>query len=189
MMSHLSRRERIIVGAVVLLAWTLGGFFFVVQPMIERNQAVAAAVPKRERLLLERRETVASRDEILRDLEAKNADLDRVSSRFLTAATPAIAAAELQKIAKEMASAASTEIRSEQILSPVEHGELLEIPIQIAVSGEIRQLVDLLERLERAPKLLTVHDLKIRVVNISQPKELLATLAVSGFMLHGKVKS
>jgi hypothetical protein len=56
-------------------------------------------------------------------------------------------------------------------------------------SGEIRQLVDLLSRLEGSQKLLTVQDLRVRVVNVSQPKELLATLTVSGFILPGKSKT
>jgi hypothetical protein len=43
--------------------------------------------------------------------------------------------------------------------------------------------VDLLSRLESAPKLLSVQDLKLRVVNVSQPKELLATITLSGFIV------
>jgi len=60
------------------------------------------------------------------------------------------------------------------------------------VSCEIRQLVDLLARLDGASKLLPVQDLKVRVVNLSQPKELLVTLTISGFILptaQGKGKS
>ena len=87
---------------------------------------------------------------------------------------------------------ARTEVRSERILPPADRGELLEIPVEIAVSCEIRQLVDLLARLESAPKLLPVQELKIRVVNMTQPKDLLVTLTVSGFLLPsapGKAKS
>ena len=76
-----------------------------------------------------------------------------------------------------------------RILPPEERGELLEIPIEIAVSAEIRQLVDLLARVEGAQKLLTVKDLRVRVVNVSQPKELLATLTISGFILPSKAKA
>ena len=57
------------------------------------------------------------------------------------------------------------------------------------MSTEVRQLVDILSRLEQAPKLLTVQDLKIRVVNIAQPKELLATITLSGFILPSKPKA
>ena len=100
-----------------------------------------------------------------------------------------MAASELQKLVKEIAVQASTEIRSERILPPVERGELVEIPLEVAVSAEVRQLVDILARLEQTPKLLTVQDLKIRVINVANPKELLATITLSGFILPGKPKS
>ena len=115
--------------------------------------------------------------------------IEKLSGRFLTAATPAVAASELQNIAKEMATAARTETRSERILPPVERGELLEIPIEIAVSGDVRQLVDLLARIDSAPKLLRVQDLKVRVMNVSQPKDLLTTLVLSGFIMPAKPKA
>ena len=88
-----------------------------------------------------------------------------------------------------MATQAATEVRSERILPPVERGELLEIPIEIAVSGEVRQLVELLSRLERAPKLLAVQDLKVRVVNVTQPKDLLVTVTLSGFIVQPKART
>jgi Tfp pilus assembly protein PilO len=185
----LSQRERRFVGLgflglVLVLGWT-----FVVQPMADRESATKELVPGRSQALARRLDLLARRDAISKDLEGVNAELERLSARFLTEAAPAVAASELQKLTKEMAAQASTEIRSERILPPVERGELLEIPVEIAVSGEIRQLVDLLSKLEASQKLLTVQDLRVRVVNVSQPKELLATLTVSGFILPGKSKA
>jgi Tfp pilus assembly protein PilO len=185
----LSRRERTLIGAGVLLAVIIGGWLFVVEPIRERNAVNAELVPVREEVLSRRRELVARKGAITADLQAANERIEGLSARFLTAATPAVAASELQNIAKEMATAAKTETRSERILPPVERGELLEIPIEIAVSGEVRQLVDLLARVEGAPKLLRVQDLKIRVMNVSQPKDLLATLVLSGFIMPAKPKA
>jgi len=88
-----------------------------------------------------------------------------------------------------MAARAQTEIRSERILEPKDRGELLEVSIEIAVSGEVRQLVDLLARIDATPKLLTVQDLRVRVVNLAQPRDLLATVTLSGFILQGKAKT
>ncbi|HEU4368562.1 MAG TPA: type II secretion system protein GspM [Methylomirabilota bacterium] len=189
MIGALSGRERRFVvlgtlGLMLVLGWT-----FVVQPLADSQRLTAELVPSRSQVLARRLDLLARKDTIARDLETANADLARVSARFLTEAAPAVAASELQNLTKEMAAQANTEIRSERILPPVERGELLEIPVEIAVSGEIRQLVDLLTRLEGTQKLLTVQDLRVRVVNVSQPKELLATLTVSGFILPGKSKA
>jgi len=166
------------------------GWFFVISPLLAKSTATADLVPERERLLVRRMDLLARRNQIAADLEDANARVERLNGRLLTAAAPAVAASELQKLVKDMAAEARTDIRSERILPPEERGELLEIPVEIAVSAEIRQLVDLLARVESAQKLLTVKDLRVRVVNVSQPKELLATLTVSGFILPpGKAKA
>jgi Tfp pilus assembly protein PilO len=189
MIGNVSRRERVLIGAAVLAGLVFMGWEFVVQPIRDRYRSAAELTPVRERVLTRRVELLARKAAISRELETTNAQLQAAGSRLLSTATPAVAASELQKLAKEMAVQASTEIRSERILPPVERGELVEIPVEIAVSCEIRQLVDLLARMEQTQKLLTVQDLKVRVVNISQPKELLATMTISGFILPGKPKA
>lgn len=109
--------------------------------------------------------------------------MEQLKTRLLAAATPPVAASELVKIVKDAAQQAHLEVRSERILTPAARGELLEIPVEITVSGGIRDLVTLLYQLEDTRKILTLHDLKIRVLNVSQPKELLTTVTVSGFIL------
>jgi len=184
-----SKRERAVIGLGAAAVLLVLGWIFVVDPLLERMRNTSELVPTRAQVLARRLDLLARKDSIVKDLERTNGDIERAAARFLTEAAPAVAASELQKLTKEMAAQASTEIRSERILPPVERGEVLEIPVEIAVSGEIRQLVDLLAKLETAPKMLTVQDLRIRVVNVSQPKELLATLTVSGFILPGKSKT
>ena len=192
MIGNLSRRERTFVGLAVAVAVILAGWAFMVEPILEHNRTTAELVPAREQVLLQRRELLARHPAIVAELDATVKRFDKLADGFLTAATPAVAASELQKIVKEMAAQAKTEVRSERILPPADRGELLEIPVEIAVSCEIRQLVDLLARLDSAPKLLPVQDLKIRVVNLTQPKDLLVTLTVSGFVMPaptGKAKT
>jgi Tfp pilus assembly protein PilO len=186
---NLSRRERTIIITGLAVAVAVAGWSFVVQPILAANRAAAEMVPAREQVLLRRLGLIARRDEITAELAATNGQIEALSARLLASTTPAVAASELQKIVKEMAAQANTEIRSERILPTAERGELVEIPVEIAVSGEIRRLVDLFARLEQAPKLLTVQEVRIRVVNISQPRELLASLTLSGFMLPPKSKS
>jgi type II secretory pathway component PulM len=189
MIGNLSRRERtVIIGGAIVIALTLA-WLVVIAPLIDRTREATDLVPERERLLSRRLDLVARRAQITADLEAANKDVERLTTRLLTAAAPAVAASELQKLVKDMAAQANTDVRSERILPPEERGDLLEIPVEIAVSGEIRQLVDLLARVEGAQKMLTVKDLRVRVVNVSQPKELLATLTVSGFVLPGRAKA
>jgi Tfp pilus assembly protein PilO len=192
MIGNLSRRERMLVGLALIVGVVLGGWLLVVEPILEHNRTAGELVPAREQVLQQKRELIARRSAITTELAATSERFEKLSEGFLTSATPAVAASELQKIVKDMAAQAKTEVRSERILPPADRGELLEIPVEIAVSCEIRQLVDLLTRLDGSPKLLPIQDLKVRVVNLSQPKELLVTLTISGFILpnaQGKAKS
>ncbi len=183
MIANLSRRERMLVGLAVIAAVILGGWLYVIEPILERSRSAAELVPTRQQVLQQRRDLITRHAAITAELDATMKRFDKLSEGFLTAGTPAVAASELQKIVKDMAAQARTEVRSERILPPADRGELLEIPVEIAVACEIRQLVDLLARLDSAPKLLPVQELKIRVVNMTQPKDLLVTLTVSGFVL------
>jgi Tfp pilus assembly protein PilO len=189
MIANLSRRERRLIVGGAVLAVLIGGWFFIVDPIRERNAITAELVPVREEMLMRRQELVARKNDVTAELRAVDEQIEKLSGRLLTSAAPAVAASELQNIAKEMATAAKTETRSERILPTVERGELLEIPVEIAVSGEIRQLVDLLARIENSPKLIRVQDLKVRVMNVSQPKDLLATMTLSAFIRPAKTKA
>ena len=189
MLRNMSPRERslVLLSAVAVIA--IVGWLWVVVPALDRQRHAAEMVPVREQVLERRHDLIARKAAIAADAAATDARIDKLSARFLTAAAPAVAASELQKLTKDMAAQAATEIRSERILPPVENGEILAIPVEIAVSGEIRQLVDLLARIEASPKLLTVQDLKVCVVNVSQPKDLLATITIAGYILPGKTKT
>ena len=131
MIGSLSRRERTIVavgvvGLVLVLGWS-----FVLQPLADRQRTTSELVPSRAQVLTRRLDLIARKEAILKELDATSASIERASARFLTEAAPAVAASELQKLTKDMAAQAGTEIRSERILPPVERGEILEIPVEI----------------------------------------------------------
>ena len=185
-MANLSRRERRLILGAVAVAAIIGAWFFAVEPVVEQNRIAQEIIPARQEVLARRLELVGRKDAISAELSAVTGKIDTMAGRFFTATTPAVAASELQKLVKDTAGQVRTEVRSERIMAPVDRGEILEIPIEIMVSGEIRQIVDLLARLEADTKLLSVQDLKLRVMNVSQPKDLLVTITLSGFILTGR---
>ena len=189
MIARVSRREQLMIVAAVLIALLTLGWDMGVRRILDGNRAVAELLPARAQVLEARRQLVARKQTILRERQTVDARLEALAARLLTAATAPIAASELQRTVKELAAQAGTEVRSERILPAVERGDLLEVPIEIAVSGETRHLADLLARLASAPKLLVLQEVKVRVVNVSQPRDLLATLTISGFILTGKTKA
>jgi len=189
MIASLGRRERFIIGGGIVVIVLVFGWIFGLQPIVDRRQLLAEQVAAREQALVGRLSLVARRGAITAELEATDRRLDQINARLLVPAAPAVAASELQRMVKDLAAAAGTEVRSERILPSEERGELLEIPLEVAVGGDIKHLVDFLARLESAPKLMLVKDLRVRVLNMAQPRELLATVTISGFVTAQRAKA
>jgi type II secretory pathway component PulM len=181
----LSRRERVLIGLGVAGLLAVGGYLYVVEPMLARQREVAELIPIREATLERRRLTIAQRASLTAELQEMARRVETASSGFLSGPTAPLAASELQKLVKEQATAANVDVRSERVIAPVDLTGVLEIPIELTVACTIRQVVALLTQLEQTPRLLRVRDLKIRVAAPGQPRELLTTLVVSGYPRPG----
>jgi len=184
-MPSLSPRERLVIGTGAVVALAVGGYLLVVEPILARSRAALTTVPAREAALERRRLLVAQRPRLAEELSAVDARLEMEAQRLLRGSTAPLAASELQKLVKDLLAAGNVEVRSERVLPASDQSGLQEVPIELTIMGSIRDTVNALSRLERADRLLTVKDLKIRVMAVGQPRELLTTLTVAGYLLPG----
>src|SRR2546429_4752496 len=120
-----------VLGAAALAVLVLG-WLFVLNPLLSSNTATADLVPERERLLVRRMDLLARRGQIAAELEAANAGIDKLNARLLTAAAPAVAASELQKLGKDIAGEARTDNSHERTLSAAGRGEYMGVSRGVA---------------------------------------------------------
>lgn len=184
-MPALRARERLAIGLGLALVLGVGGYLHVLEPVLARQREAAEMIPAREATLEARRLLVAQRNRLAAEFETLRQQVDEASVGFLPGPTAPLAASALQKLMKDLATGASVDLRSERVLAPQDLSGILEIPVELTVAGTIRQVVTLLARLERAPSAITVKDVKIQVAAPGQPRELLATLTVSGYLRPG----
>ena len=182
-MATLTRRERVIVGVGAVVALAVGGYLFLVEPLLTRARDAEAMVPAREATLERRRLLVSQRPRLAEDLAAATERLETESARLLRSPTAPLAASELQKLVKELLPVGGVEVRSERVLPTGDHQGLQEVGLELTLTGSIRDTVAALARLERTDRLLTLKDVKIRVVAPGQARELLTTLTVAGYLL------
>ncbi len=182
-MPALSRRERSLIGLAVVTAAVIGGYVYAVEPLREQRQQAAELIPAREGQLERRRLLIAQGASLASELAETARRLEAQSERLLQGPTPPLAASELQKLVKEVAAAANVEVRSERILPTADRQGLQEVPIEITVAGGMREALNVLYELERTSKLLTMQDLKVRVISMGQPRDLLTTITVAGYLL------
>lgn len=182
-MATLTRRERVIVGVGAVVALAVGGYLFLVEPLLTRARDAEAMVPAREATLERRRLLVSQRPQLVEDLAAVTERLETESARLLRGPTPPLAASELQKLVKELLPVGGVEVRSERVLPTADHQGLQEVGLELTLTGSIRDTVAALAHLERTDRLLALKDVKIRVVAPGQARELLTTLTVAGYLL------
>jgi Tfp pilus assembly protein PilO len=180
-----TKRERSIIAFAIVIGVAILGYTYVFDPIQEWKQTGAELIPTREAVLERRRLLVAQRPTITAEIEKINERIKAVAPRWLKGPTPPLAASELQTLIKTLAEQAGAEVRSERVLPLVERGGLQEIPIEITVASGLREAVRLLFDLEHTTKILTVQDVKVRVVAVGQPRDLLTSFTVSGYLLPG----
>ena len=182
-MAALSKRERNLIGLALLGAAVSTGYVYVLEPLREQAQQTAELIPAREAQLQRRRLLIAQRASLATELAQIATRIEAQSERLLKGPTPPLAASEMQKLVKEVAAAANVEVRSERILPTADRDGLQEVPIEITVAGGIRESMNVLDQLERTSKLLTMQDQKVRVISAGQPRDLLTTITVAGYLL------
>jgi Tfp pilus assembly protein PilO len=182
-MGALSRRERGLIALAAVSALLVGGYVYVVEPARQRAEMAAELVPAREASLERRRALVAQRERLEAELGDAQSRIERAAGRLLQGPTPPLAASELQKLVKDIAAEAGVEVRSERVLPTADRGGIQEVPIEITVAGGMRETVSVLYQLERTGKLLTLQELKVRLIAVGQPRDVLATLTVSGYLI------
>jgi type II secretory pathway component PulM len=185
-MAGLGRRERTLIGGGVLIVLLVAGYLFFVEPLVDRAREAGSRATAREGVLEHRRLTIARGPRIAEELQVMKGRLESESIRLLRGPTAPLAASELQKLVKDAAAGSNMDVRSERVLPASEREGLQEVPIEIVIAGSIRDTVATLYRIQHSDRLLTVKDLKIRVMAIGQPRELLTTLTVAGYVLPVK---
>jgi hypothetical protein len=152
---------------------------------LTRGRDAEAIVPAREASLERRRLLVGQHPRLVQELETATQQLETESGRLLHGPTAPLAASELQRIVKDLMIGSNVEVRSERVLPVSDRDGLQEVPIEMTIVGSIRDTVAALVRLEHTDRLLALKDIKIRVVAVGQPRELLTTLTVAGYLLPG----
>ena len=121
-------------------------------------------------------------------------EIERSESGLLSGSTPSLATVEIQNILKKMAEKSGVEVKTMKILDPKDNGYYKILPVQCNITSGIRELKDILYRIETFSTYLTIKKIKVRVRKKgrrSQQKwEMNSTLTITGYMKNpNKAKS
>ncbi len=109
-------------------------------------------------------------------------DLKTLEQGLLSGSKPPVAAAEIQRLLRQMTSSLNIDINLKKSLNPIQSEQYTGIPVEIGFTTSTAKLKSLLYRIRTSPKLLAVSEIRVRVANMKDPDDIRATLVVTGFI-------
>jgi len=175
------RKYILIIGVIVLLAGAVYRF------LPDNPGALFSGsreISLKEKKLARYRETVQEKEHLEAELRRLQTELNLFESKLLSGGTPALAAVEIQNIVNEIAARGETEIQSMQILPSriLKDSPYVPVPVQVTMSGSVRQLKDILYQIENSQKILKISSIRIRPQHRRQSDGVQSEFTVEGFM-------
>jgi Tfp pilus assembly protein PilO len=181
LLSKINERERkfIVLGGIavfLIIVYYVYGLYADFKTQAEEYSETRVLMLEKQLAKLFDRESLEKRaDEIKKEVA-------RHEMLFLKGNKAPVAAAELQKTVKDIASSLSIEIRLERALNPVDEEFFMSVPVEIGFTSSTARLKSLLERLRATPFLINITEMQVRVLNVSKPEDINVTLVVSGYI-------
>jgi type II secretory pathway component PulM len=186
MFRRLSRRERIVIAAgaaVVVVALALA---WVVIPQARRWSEREARISLKSEQLARLEGVLAQETEVRDGLAALQRERQAADRRLLQGGTVAVAGSNLQLLLNRYVADSGMDLeRVDAVGQAADQGPLLQIPARITVRGDIRELVDLLVRLQGSETLLAVEELGVS----STPVRGQVDVITASISLHGYARS
>jgi Tfp pilus assembly protein PilO len=180
------RKRTLLIAGTVLLLFGLAFRFF---PYFEGIQGGETEIATQKKRIAKYRQTVKGRGELEASLASLNKSLEQAEAGLLTGKTEALAAVDIQNVLNEIALGSGVEIKSVQVLKSEkkDSDQYISVPVQFSVNAAIRQLKDILYKIEASPKyFLTVERIGISISGAGSAGQMRADITVSGIMKNVK---
>ncbi len=188
---RLSKRERRMALLACSIFFLVLGNYLVLEPYSARREWVKSQLEIQTNLLERQNRYLKRRTQIEGDLKRLKTKLETLKSSLLGGDTPPVSASALQETVRKIAAKEGVQIVSTRVLSPKPVGSFLTISVQLEVSGEVGQLVNLIKGIESNAKFLMVSEVNIRSLAsrvkrrrrpvLRSRGSLRTTLVISGF--------
>lgn len=174
------REKRFLVFGSIIVVCIIGYYLF---SLYDEYRAKAKDVTDAKLVAIEKQMTkLAEKDALQKEAAKLKGETARFKLLFLKGSKPPVAAAELQNTLKNIASSLSIDIKQERALNTLDMGGFLSVPVEIGFTSSTSRLSDFLQQIRNTPALLTIAEMKIRIINTAKPEDINVTLIVTGII-------
>jgi hypothetical protein len=175
---------------IVMVFLLIAGAVYRIWPQIVNISAGESDVALKKKQLIKYRKVLWSARGLEKELSLLKVTLKKGEVGLLTGKTPALAAADIQKVVQKVAQKSQVEIRSVRVLKPKEVGGsyYLSIPVEMTIRGATKQLKEFFYQIVGSSKYLTIRAVKITVTlqrrrgdSLPRPS-IQARITINGFL-------
>jgi len=177
MIERLDPRQRRIFALAILLAVVLAGLSVTALPVWLANANYQARLDQLQERL-QRFEQIASQDPLLRRRYSELQRTQATRGHFLNSDSEATAAAELQRIIKDITAANGTQLLSTQILPAANEDGMLRISLRVRISGALPGIIESVYDVESNGVFLFLENFSLRQ---AAARRIRANVAVDSF--------
>ena len=186
---QLRNRRKIIVAGLAVMA--LPAMIYLFNSINRSTHRFHETLNLKQDKLGKYRQKVLEKKVMERELLSLQTTFKQAEAALLTGKTVSLAAAEIQQIVTNITNAAGAQIMTVRILQPDRSAKemYLAIPVEVTINSTMRQLTQLLYKLDSSAKLLSIAKLGIksragrsRLVRGASTANLITTLTVEGFV-------
>jgi len=186
---QLRNRRKFIVAGLAVMA--LAAMIYLFNSINRSTHRFHEALNLKQDKLGKYRQKVLEKKVMERELLSLQTTFKQAEAALLTGKTVSLAAAEIQQIVTNITNAAGAQIMTVRILQPDRSAKemYLAIPVEVTINSTMRQLTQLLYKLDSSAKLLSIAKLGIksragrsRLVRGASTANLITTLTVEGFV-------
>jgi hypothetical protein len=177
---RLDKRKKtlILAGAALLFL----GLLYRLMPLLSLGE-IKDDISIKQRKLVKYREALREKKDLQTRLISLNRVMNRLEAGFLSGSTPALAAVDIQNLLNDIAGRSNIDIKSMRVLKPKsDYEEYTIVSVELTINANVKQLKELLYRIENSPKYLVAERVRIRALKAPQSDELRSTLTVAGLM-------
>ena len=186
---QLRNRRKFIVAGLAVMA--LAAMIYLFNSINRSTHRFHEALNLKQDKLDKYRQKVLEKKVMEREVLSLQTTFKQAEAALLTGKTVSLAAAEIQQIVTNITNTAGAQIMTVRILQPDRSAKemYLAIPVEVTINSTMRQLTQLLYKLDNSTKLLSIAKLGIksragrsRLVRGVSTANLITTLTVEGFV-------
>jgi Tfp pilus assembly protein PilO len=181
---RISKRDKrfLQLGLLAVLLFIFSRYILI--PFYQQEISLREEIEGMELTYEQYKKILLKKDDIEKQLSQIKQKKNKITSQFLRGDTPALAAAELQRILEQIAKSSEVKLKRVRVRDSDEVGEFLSIPIEVRMTTDLQKVTKFLEGIKNSNKFLYVGKLKISVKNRRDPKSLIVTMTVNGLIME-----